>query len=229
MTPPRCPPTCWRVRASRCCRGHRRVTWRVVSVDGPARVTAGDSLRYDVTVRFTGDSARDSAVVELRSDDAKRTLLARRVRPRHAAEMRAACCARPARGIAAGEHLLSVQVVDSGDAEPRTDERLVHLSVARRRRAWCSWPIRPTGMRASCSAPSARSRRCRCAGYVRIGDSWRTMTDLKPVSEDVMRQAIRGADLVVLKGHGGGSRRRRARSRRVALARWRCRCGGAGW
>jgi hypothetical protein len=55
----------------------------VVSVDGPPRVTAGDSLRYDVTVRFTGDSARDSAVVELRSDDAKRTLLDAPRRPHH--------------------------------------------------------------------------------------------------------------------------------------------------
>src|SRR4029077_8048636 len=100
----------------------------LVSVDGPARVTAGDSLRYDIIVRFTDDSARDSAVVELRSDDAKRTLLTRRVVRATGGDARGVLRAGSV-GIGAGEPLLSVKVVDNGDAEPRTDERLVHLSV----------------------------------------------------------------------------------------------------
>ena len=101
----------------------------VASVEGPARVTAGDSLRYDVSIRFTGDSAPDSAVVELRSDDAKRPLLTRRssVRPvaMPAVSLRAATS-----GMTAGEHLLSVKIVNNRDAEPRTDERFVYLAVA---------------------------------------------------------------------------------------------------
>src|SRR4029077_11376950 len=37
-------------------------------------------------------------------------------------------------------------------------------------------------------------------GYVRIGDTWRTMGDLKPVTEEALQKAIRRADLLVLKG-----------------------------
>ena len=170
----------------------------VVNVDGPARVTAGDSLRYDITVRFAGDSGRDSAIVELRSDDAKRTLLTRRVVRGTGGDARAVLRAGTG-GITAGEHLLSVNVVDNSDAEPRTDVRMVHLSVAATPGVVLvanpgDWDARFLfrTIREVAALPAR--------GYVRIGDSWRTMTDLKPVSEDAMRQAIRGADLVVLKG-----------------------------
>ncbi len=170
----------------------------VVSVDGPPRVTAGDSLRYDVTVRFTGDSARDSAVVELRSDDAKRTLLTRRVVRTTGGEARGVLRA-ATNGIAAGEHLLSVRVVENNDAEPRTDERLVHLAVAAT--PGVVFVANPGDWDARFLFRTIREVAALPArGYVRIGESWRSMTDLKPVAEDVMRQAIRGADLVVLKG-----------------------------
>ena len=170
----------------------------LVSVDGPARVTAGDSLRYDITVRFAGDSARDSAVVELRSDDAKRTLLTRRVIRTSGGDARGVLRATTG-GIGAGEHLLSVTVVDNSDAEPRTDERLVHLSVVAT--PGVVFVANPADWDARFLFRTIREVAALPArGYVRIGESWHTMTDLKPVSEDVMRQAIRGADLVVLKG-----------------------------
>jgi hypothetical protein len=170
----------------------------VVSVDGPARVTAGDSLRYEVTVRSTGDSARDSVVVELRLDDAKRTLLARRVLRPTGGDARGVLRAATG-GIAAGEHLLSISVIDAGDAEPRTDERLVYLSVAASPgvvfvTSPADWDARFL-FRAIRDVAALPVR-----GYVRLGEGWRSMTDMKPISEDAMRQAIRGADLVVLKG-----------------------------
>ena len=170
----------------------------VVSVDGPLRVTAGDSLRYDVTVRFAADTARDSAVVELRLDDAKRTLLARRVFRATAGEARGALRA-VSSGIPAGEHVLSIKVVDAGDAEPRTDGRLVHLSVAET--PGVVFVASPADWDARFLFRTIREvAALPVRGYVRIGDSWRAMTDLKPISEDKMRQVIRGADLVVLKG-----------------------------
>lgn len=170
----------------------------VVSVDGPARVTAGDSLRYEVTLRFSGDSAPDSAVVELRSDDAKRTLLARRVLRPTGGDARGVLRAATG-GIAAGEHLLSISAIDAGDAEPRTDERLVYLSVAATPgvvfvTSPADWDARFL-FRAIRDVAALPVR-----GYVRLGEGWRSMTDMKPISDDAMRQAIRGADLVVLKG-----------------------------
>ena len=170
----------------------------VVGVDGPARVTAGDSLRYEVTVRITGDTARDSAVVELRSDDAKRTLLARRVLRATGGEARAALRAASS-GIAAGEHVLSIKAVDTGDAEPRTDERLVYLSVAET--PGVVFVANPADWDARFLFRTIREvAALPVRGYVRIGESWRTMTDLKPISDDMLRHVIRGADLVVLKG-----------------------------
>jgi len=170
----------------------------VVSVDGPARVTAGDSLHYDVTVRFSGGTSADSAVVELRSDDAKRTLLTRRVLRGAGGEARGVLRAASG-GIAAGEHVLSIKAIDAGDAEPRTDERLVHLLVAET--PGVVFVANPADWDARFLFRAIRDvAALPVRGYVRIGESWRSMVDLKPVSDDVMRQAIRGADLVVLKG-----------------------------
>ena len=170
----------------------------VVSAQGPMRITAGDSLRYEVIVRFAADSARDSAVVELRSDDAKRTLLARRVLRATGGEASGVLRAASS-GIAAGEHVLSIMAVGAGDTEPRTDERLVHLSVAET--PGVVFVANPADWDARFLFRTIREvAALPVRGYVRIGESWRAMADLKPVSEDMMRQAIRGADLVVLKG-----------------------------
>ena len=171
----------------------------VVSVDGPARITVGDSLRFDVTLRFAGDTTPDSAVVELRADDPKRSLLARRSFRSAGGEARGVLRA-PATGITAGEHLLTLKAVNVGDAEPRTDERLVHLSVAAT--PGVVFVADPADWDARFLFRTIRDVAAIPArGYVRIGDGWKSMTDLKPVAEDVMRQAIRAADLVVLKGN----------------------------
>ena len=115
--------------------------------------------------------------------------------------------------------MLSIKVVDTGDAEPRTDERLVHLSVAET--PGVVFVANPADWDARFLFRTIREvAALPVRGYVRIGDSWRTMTDLKPVSDDVMRQAIRGADLVVLKGARGRARGRRARAWCLALAEW---------
>jgi len=41
-------------------------------------------------------------------------------------------------------------------------------------------------------------------GYVRMGDGWRSMTDLAVVRSDVVQRAVRGADLVIAKGTAAG-------------------------
>ncbi len=80
----------------------------IVEVDGPSRITSGDSIRVSFTVRTTGTRPGDSSIVELRSDDSKQALLARRVVRGDEARgvLRAASA-----GLGAGEHLLSVSVV----------------------------------------------------------------------------------------------------------------------
>ena len=73
-------------------------------------------------------------------------------------------------------------------------------------------------MRASCSARIREVAALPVRGYVRIGESWRAMADLKPVSEDAdaagdPRRRPGGAQ-----GGRGVARRRRAGPRGLALA-----------
>jgi hypothetical protein len=168
----------------------------VVDIDGPSRVTSGDSIRVAFTVRTAGARPGDSSIVELRSDDSKQALLARRVVRGDEARgvLRAASS-----GLGAGEHLLSVRVANAGDAEPRTDERLLHLTVTETPgvvlvASPADWDTR--FLYRTIHDVAALPVR----GYVRIGDTWRTMGDLKPVTEDALQKAIHRADLLVLKG-----------------------------
>ena len=87
-----------------------------------------------------------------------------------------------------------------GDAEPRTDARLHLVTVA------------PTPGVVFLAAPTDWDSRflyrtlrevgqLPIRGYVRLdGDRWRSMTDLRPVPNDVVRRAARRADLLILKG-----------------------------
>ena len=214
-TPPRFRPTSWHAHGSRCC---PRTTVRdvaVVEVDGPSRITSGDSIRVSFTVRTTGTRPGDSSIVELRSDDSKQALLARRVVRGDEARgvLRAA-----SGGLGAGEHLLSVRVVNADDAEPRTDERLLHLTVTETPgvvlvASPADWDTR--FLYRTIHDVAALPVR----GYVRIGDTWRTMGDLKPVTEEALQKAIRRADLLVLKGDAVVARRCSPDARGLALAR----------
>ncbi len=179
----------------------------VVSIEGPARITAGDSLRLDIGVRGFGVAAADSVTLEVTTGE--RRLARRRV---SAADGRPVPVAVPTAGLAAGDHLLRVALVAANDAEPRTDSRVHLVTVAttpgivvlaspgdwdgrflyRAIRDVAALPVR---------------------GYVRVeGDRWRSMRDLAVVPLAEVRAAAAQADLLVLKGAAGafatGSRAR---------------------
>ena len=173
----------------------------LVAIDAPSRLTLGDSLRVDVTVRATG-AAPDSVLVELRFDDAERSRLARRAVRLRDGEGRATLRA-STRGLAPGEHVLAIRIVDARDGEPRTDERLAHVVLVETPGIVLvadpgDWDARFL-FRAVRDVAQLPLR-----GYVRLGDGWRSMSDLAVVRSDVVQRAVRGADLVIAKGTAAG-------------------------
>lgn len=171
------------------------------AIAGPSRVTAGDSIVLEAEVRATGASARDGVTV---SASSARRELARRPAVFDASGTALVRLAFSSAGLPAGDHLLRVTVSASGDGEPRTDTRLHLVTVAATPgvvlvAAPGDWDSRALyrALRDVAELP--------VRGYVRLGrDTWHSMSDLAPVQADVVRRAVRGADLLVLKGASDG-------------------------
>lgn len=186
-----------------------RPDFALTGVAGPSRVTAGDSIVLDVEIEASGGATADSLVLEVRSGP--RTVASRRVgaAPGGSADARIAFAST---AIGAGDHVLQVRLDGTGDQEPRTDTRLHLITVA------------PTPGVVLLAAPADWDSRflyrtlrevaqLPVRGYARLdGDRWRSMSDLATVGTERVRQAARGADLLILKGDPGslaeGSRAR---------------------
>ena len=172
----------------------------LVALSGPSRVTAGDSIALELDVRSVGGAAAESLRVEVQ---ATRGVVASR-----AVRLEAGGTARvrlpvPSGAIGPGEHVLRVSLAGPADAEPRTDTRLHAVTVARTPgvvllAAPADWDSRflYRTLREVAQLP--------VRGFVRIaGERWRSMEDLSAVTAERVRQAARGADLLILKGDPG--------------------------
>ena len=173
----------------------------LTAVSGPARVTAGDSIVLELEIRALAGARADSARVEVRS--ANDTVAARRVRlgPVGATRVRLPV---PSTALGPGTHPLTVALAGTDDAEPRSDTRIHIVTVARTPGVvllaapgdWDSRFLYRT-LRDVAQLP--------VRGFVQLqGERWRSMEDLAPVSVERVRQAARGADLLILKGDPGG-------------------------
>jgi hypothetical protein len=169
----------------------------ITRVQGPARVTAGDSIALEIDVRAVGPNAPDSVGVEVRAGQDR--LAGRRMAlAGGAGRLRLQV---PSARLGAGDHLLRV-ALPGGDAEPRTDERLHLVTVAATPgvvlvAAPGDWDSRflYRAVREVADLP--------VRGYVRLdGERWRSMATLAPVPSDEVRQAVRRANLLIVKGDG---------------------------
>ncbi|HWN19307.1 MAG TPA: hypothetical protein VNO19_10375 [Gemmatimonadales bacterium] len=169
----------------------------VTRVTGPSRVSETDSVLLEVEIQPTGGNAADGVRVEVLSGT--RRLAFRNVRLRGESGGRARILV-PAGSLSSGGHLLRVALAGGGDAEPRTDARLHLVTVA------------PTPGVVLLAAPADWDSRflyrtlrevgqLPIQGYVRLdGDRWRSMANLRRVPGDVVRRAVRRADLLIIKG-----------------------------
>lgn len=172
----------------------------ITSLEGPARVTAGDSIALDVLVEAENGATADTAAIEVEAGSS--ILARRRLRSGEGSSGRARLTFSSA-GLAAGDHVLRVRLVGAGDPEPRTDTRLHLITVA------------PSPGVVLVAAPGDWDSRflfhtlrdvaqLPVRGYVRLdADRWRTMGDLRPVGGAEVARAARGADLLILKGAAG--------------------------
>ena len=171
----------------------------LVALSGPSRVTAGDSIALELDVRSVGAAPAESLRVEVQAT--------RGVLESRAVRLDAGGTARlqlrvPSGAIGPGEHVLRVSLTP-GDAEPRTDTRLHVVTVARTPgvvllAAPADWDSRflYRALRQVAQLP--------VRGFVQIeGERWRSMEDLSAATAERVRQAARGADLLILKGDPG--------------------------
>ena len=170
----------------------------LVSLAGPARVTAGDSIVLEVDVRAFAGAQAESVRVEARGEG--RAVAGQTARlASGAARLQLAV---PSAPIGPGEHVLRVSLA-GGDDEPRTDTRLHAVTVARSPgvvllAAPADWDARflYRTLREVAQLP--------VRGFVRLeAERWRSMEDLSPATTERVRQATRGADLLILKGDPG--------------------------
>lgn len=170
--------------------------YAVTRAEGPARVTAGDSILLDVEVRaLAGAAGRD---LRLTVRAGQRELGSRTVRV-SAGGAESIRFGVSTRGLIPGAHVLTIQL-ESGDREPRTDTRLVMVTVAATPGIVLvaspgDWDAR-TLFRTLADVAQLPVR-----GYVELGQGrYRDMHDLRPVTDDAVARAADGADLLVLKG-----------------------------
>ena len=176
-----------------------RADLALVSVSGPARVTAGDSIPLELDIRALAGAEAESLRVEVLAGND--TVAGRQGRlTTGGARVRLSV---PSAAIGPGTHALRVALADAGDGEPRTDTLIHIVTVARTPGVvllaapgdWDSRFLYRT-LRDVAQLP--------VRGFVRLeGERWRSMEDLSPVSVDRVRQAARGADLLILKGDPG--------------------------
>ncbi|MBL8977751.1 MAG: hypothetical protein JNM53_05045 [Gemmatimonadetes bacterium] len=167
----------------------------VVRVSGPARATAGDTVRLDVEVRAFGGGP-DTARVTVSLGD---RVLGRQSIRLGADGNSVATLVLPTAGLS-GDLPLRIGLSGHTDAEPRDDARLHLLRVS------------PTpGIVLLASPPDWDSRFLFQAlrdvadlplrAYLRMGGGgWRSMSTLAPVSAEEVQQAARRADVLVVKG-----------------------------
>ena len=173
----------------------------LTGLSGPTRVTAGDSVGLELEIRALAGARADSVRVEVRAGND--TLATRRVRLQSGGTARVQLRV-PSSAVGPGTHALRVTLSGTNDGEPRTDTRIHVVTVARTPGValfaapgdWDSRFLYRT-LRDVAQLP--------VRGFVRLqGDRWRSMEDLSLVSLGRVRQAARGADLLILKGDPGG-------------------------
>lgn len=164
-------------------------------VVGPVRVSAGDTIRIEAEVLSFG-AVRDPARIEARLDQ---RVLARRAVRVGADGAAMVGFALSSAGLA-GDALFTLAIVGAGDAEPRDDARLLLVRVT------------PTPGIVMVASPSDWDGRflfrtlrdvadLPVRGYARLdGTRWRSMETLRPVQGADVAEAVRRADVLVVKG-----------------------------
>jgi hypothetical protein len=194
----------------------------LTEVGAPGRTTVGDSIHVTAEVRRLGTGGPDSVGIALTIGARLLARTAVRLSPGSSVPIRLTA---GTRGITAGTQLLRVAIVRAADVEPRDDARLVAISFAATPgivmlAGTADWDARflYRTLRETADLP--------VRGFVRLeADRWRDMETLREVGPELVRAAVRGADLLVVRGEARGMD---TATRARGLLRWPVAGAGAG-
>lgn len=166
-------------------------------VSGPARVTVGDTVRFEIDVTGVGMADRREVTVDISSGPTRWLTGIVKLQNGNGATVLEAPL--PS-AVAAGDHLLTVALRAAADSEPRTDRRLHAVTVV------------PTPGVVVVAAPGSWESRfffrtladvsaLPVRGYLSIdGTRWTRMGDFTAASPVEVEQAAARADLLVIFG-----------------------------
>lgn len=195
---PELPPDLLRLAEVRILPRSDTVALAIRRVDGPPRIASGDTLEVDLEIASAGIPPGTTvqvaaALPERAIATGRATIVAGGARTR---------LRLPPGTLPAGEHLLTLRLLDSLDREPRDDARYLHVVVA------------PSpGLVLVASPPDWDSRFLAraladvtdlpLAAFVELEPGrWRRMSDLVPVERVEVTRAIERADLLIRVGPG---------------------------
>lgn len=170
----------------------------VVSVDVPQRVQRDDSLVLTVSIATWGALASDTGRLVV-AVGGRPLAIVDLVVPRAPGSARRRIALRPGL-LAAGLHVLRIDLTVEGDGEPRDDERFAVVEVSEQPAIVvvvdpADWEGR------FLVAELADVARTTVRGYARVGSGiWVDMRTLRRVSEDEVQAAARSAGLLVIRG-----------------------------
>jgi hypothetical protein len=168
----------------------------ITSVEGPSRVTAGDSINLEIAVRASGQVPGEAGL-QVRLGE--RILQQRSIKPASNGETLAHLTL-SSRQLKSEANLLSIRLTGVSDAEHRDDERLFIVTVT------------PTPGVVLLANPGDWDSRflfktlldvaqLPVRGYLQIESGhWRSMSTLQSIPDEDVRRAARGADLLIVKG-----------------------------
>jgi hypothetical protein len=179
----------------------------ITAIEGPERVTAGDSVPLEITVSGYGPALPPAANLAITLGD--RTLASRPFSPASGGTRFRMVL--PSSALRPEANLLQVRLTGITDAEPKDDARLFIVTVTPTPGVVLladpgDWDSR-TLYRALVDVAQLPVR-----GYVQIEPGrWRSYSNLAPVSSEEVRRVARGADLLILKGNQADARATNAR------------------
>jgi hypothetical protein len=179
----------------------------ITSIEGPPRVTAGDSIPLELGVTGYGSDLPGAVSVRIALGD--RQLAERTIKPvPGGTRLRVVLASGSLRPEA---NLLTARLSGTRDAEPRDDERQFIVAVT---------PTPGVVLLASPGDWDSRAlyralldvAQLPVRGYVQIEPGrWRSYANLAPVPAEDVRRAARGADLLIVKGDMAEASSTRAR------------------
>jgi hypothetical protein len=179
----------------------------VAEAIAPGAVEAGQDIGVDVVVQGEGVAEGDTVTIEVRGDG-RLVATGRTVLPADGRQVRVPLTV-PAPSDD-GQVRITVRAILDGDVFPTDDERVLRVDVGPDIRGVALVSLRPTWEPRFLLPVLQQVTGLEARGYLRLADGRYLLagggaSDRRSMTEDAVRQAVAGAELLVLHGVGAGA------------------------